>query len=366
MVLDLSGPHPPPAGAGSGANVERTYTAGMDGREPGPESGTDAGRNAPAPSIRWQLARIRRHLGWARTQGLGRLIEEDQLNPFESIPTALRKAAWRLRNDVSPHARPVFLVGLQRSGTNMIVRGLERSPEFQVHNENDRAAFQRFRLRPDPVIRALVVRSPHAFVLFKPLCDSHRIAALLDELGTPTPGKALWAFRSVDGRVRSSLAKFGDSSRRALRRIAAGRGGDLWQAQGLSPESLELIRSFDDDRLSPGSASALFWYVRNAIVFEHGLHERDDVLLVSYDRIVEEPAAQMRRLCDFLGLSFDERLVSHIEPRHAASDPALGIDPEIRRLCEALGERLRDAAEVVPVARPTDPEPGGPDGDDRR
>ena len=40
------------------------------------------------PELRWQLFRVRRHVGWARTQGLGRLIEEDQLDPFERIPAA--------------------------------------------------------------------------------------------------------------------------------------------------------------------------------------------------------------------------------------------------------------------------------------
>ena len=35
----------------------------------------------------------------------------------------------------------------------------------------------------------------HEYVLFKPLCDSHRTVELLEGLGTPTPGKAIWAYR---------------------------------------------------------------------------------------------------------------------------------------------------------------------------
>ena len=45
-----------------------------------------------ASTIRWFLFRLRRHLGWARTQGIGRLIEEDELNPVERIPNTIRKA----------------------------------------------------------------------------------------------------------------------------------------------------------------------------------------------------------------------------------------------------------------------------------
>ena len=47
--------------------------------------------------------------------------------------------------------RPVYLVGLQRSGTNMLARGLDIAPEFEVHNENDRAVFDHYLLRDDDV-----------------------------------------------------------------------------------------------------------------------------------------------------------------------------------------------------------------------
>jgi hypothetical protein len=310
-------------------------------------------------SVRWFLFRLRRHLGWARTQGIGRLIEEDELNPFERIPNTIRKARWRRTHDVSPKAMPVFLVGVQRSGTNMLVRGLERAPEFEVHNENDRATFDRFRLRADPVIRSVVMRSPHEYVLFKPLCDSHRTAELLEELGTPTPGKAIWAYRSVDGRVRSALAKFGDSNLRALSRIASGVGGGMWQAQGLSEASLELIRGFDYARLAPASAAALFWYVRNSLFFELGLDERPDVILMSYDGMLAQPAATMRRLCAFLGLPFTATLIEHVERRDQPHASSLEIDPVIRKHCDALQERLDGIAHDVSVTAPDDP-PFGP------
>ena len=300
---------------------------------------------------RWLMRRLRRHATWAREQGLARLIEEDQLNPFERLPTALRKVAWRLAHDASPDAVPVFLVGLQRSGTNMIVRGLERSPRFEVHNENDRAAFRRFRLRPDPEIRDLVMRSRHPFVLFKPLCDSHHVGELLDHLGTPSPARAIWAVRSVDDRVRSAVQKFGAANLRTLRLIVAGRGEALWQAQGLSDESMALIRSFDLDRLDPWSASALFWYVRNAILFEQGLDRRDDLVVVAYERVLEDPRAALRELCGFLGLPYEDRFAAHVSAARRIERPPLEIDPEIRRRCDELGQLL-DAASGRNPAEP--------------
>ena len=63
-------------------------------------------------------------------------------------------------------------------------------------------------------------------MLFKPLCDSHRTDHLLDDLRTASPGRAVWVYRDVDGRVRSALAKFGDGNRQVLREFADGTNTD--------------------------------------------------------------------------------------------------------------------------------------------
>jgi hypothetical protein len=296
--------------------------------------------------LRWIAFRIREHWRWGRTQGFGRLIEEDQLNPVARIALGAGKWRWRRVHEVAPNAIPVYVVGVQRSGTNMVVRGLETSPEFEVHNENSGRAFRRFRLLPDPEIRALVERSGHRYVLFKPLADSHRTAELLDGLGTPSPGRAIWVYRSVDGRVRSALTKFGSNNLVVLREIAAGRGNGLWQRQGLSAELLALVRSFDYERLSPESAAALFWYLRNTLLFELGLDRREDVLPVHYDALVRGPETVMRTVCAFLAFPYDPKLTAHVTSRQARNAAPLAIDPVIRERCTALQSRLDAAAEA--------------------
>jgi hypothetical protein len=283
--------------------------------------------------------RVRRHLFWARTQGVGRLIEEDDLDPFRRASLAIGKARWRARHDHRPDAVPVFLVGVQRSGTNMLVRGLEREPSFEVRNENDREAFDRFLLRSDEVVRGIVTSSKHRYVLFKPLCDSHRIGGLLDDLGTPSSGRAIWAHRGVDGRVRSAVDKFGDANLQALRRIADGTGDGLWQAQGLTDEHRATIRSFDLAAMGAEDAAALFWYLRNDLYFTTGLDARGDVTMVSYERMVADPATVMRSLCRFLGMAYRPELIAHVRAR-TPSDLSLRIDPRIRALCDELGSRL--------------------------
>ncbi|MDG4780907.1 hypothetical protein O7614_14775 [Micromonospora sp. WMMD961] len=300
-------------------------------------------------TVAYTARRIRRHLRWARTEGIGRLIEEDRLDPVERVRTALAKRRWRRRAGRAPgSALPVYLVGLQRSGTNMLVRGLDAAGEVEVRNENDSTLFRRFQLRPDAVLTSVIQRSRHAYVLVKPLCESHRVDELLALPGLP-PGRALWVYRDVDDRARSEVAKFGDANLRALRAIADGSIGRRWQGQRLDADAVELIRAHDPLRLDPHSGAALFWYVRNSLVFHLGLDQRADVLLCDYDALVVEPEAQLRRLCAFLDFPYRPELHAHIAPRRshdagAAGHRPLPIDRRVRALCDELTDRLGSCA----------------------
>jgi hypothetical protein len=290
-------------------------------------------------ALRYTARRIVRHVRWARREGLRRLIAEDRLDPGDRLRTAWAKRRWRRAHGVPPgDARAVYLVGLQRSGTNMLVRGLDEAPEVEARNENDAAVFRRFRLRGDDVLRGVLARSRHRIVLVKPLCDSHRVASLLD-LGFDA--RALWMWRDPDDRARSEVAKFGDANLRALRAVAAGEAG-VWQAGGLSSAAVSLIKTFDLDAMDPHTAAALFWYVRNELYFSLGLDRRTDVLLVSYGALVGDPEATARQVCDFIGLPFRPSFVADVTAG-PAREP-LPIDPRVRELCSSLTARLMAGA----------------------
>jgi hypothetical protein len=285
--------------------------------------------------------RLRRHLRWGRTEGFSRLVEEDELNPVTRARVAASKWEWRRSHPrAAGLATPVYLVGLQRSGTNMLARGLDIAPEFEVHNENDRAVFDHFLLRDDDIVRRVVLASRHEYVLFKPLCDSHRVDHLLDSLGTPSPGRAIWAYRDVDGRVRSAVSKFGRNNLLTLRDIAAGKRAGMWQAQRLSAATLAEIASYDYMTMTPETAAALFWWIRNGLYFETGLDRRDDVLLASYQDMLATPVEAMQAICRFLGLTYRPALIEHISPRGPGGARPLDIDPRVRALCDHLQDRL--------------------------
>lgn len=286
------------------------------------------------------VRKLARHLGWIRSHGLARLVEEDELSPVRELRRALRRRQWSRAHPVaSGTARPVLVFGLQRSGTNMVTRGFRNSPRFLVFNENDRRAFSDFRLLPVDTVKRLIDGCRAEWVLFKPLCDSHRAVELIEAIGGGAPARAFWVLRDVDSRTRSALAKFGDANLKALRSIAAGRGEGLWQAGGLSEKNRRLIESFDYSAMPPADAAALFWFVRNSLFFELGLDRRDDVMALSYGRLVAAPEAVTRQMCDFIGCPWEPVLCAHIESRRPAASP-VDIDPRIRELCDGLQARF--------------------------
>jgi hypothetical protein len=269
---------------------------------------------------------------------------------------AARRVRWAVMHDFSPNAVPVFVVGAQRSGTDMLIHAFMESAEVAVYNERaDSRAFKGYSLRDDEVIRELVSNSRHRCVVFKSLLDSHRIVHLMTELGTPHRGRAVWAYRSMEGRVRSLVALWPESNLRALREVAA--GAERWEGAGLSEQQRTLVRSFDYDRLTPESGAALHWYLRNCVFFDLKLQERADVALVSYERLIDEPARLLKMLCDFVGISYDTRMADGIGRRPPPIRRALEIDPHIRELCEELEARLDDEFESRIVAGSLAPEP---------
>jgi hypothetical protein len=291
---------------------------------------------------------VRRNLYWGRTQGWWNLIEEHDLDLRVRVPRDFKKLLEGIRNPIRPTtARPVFVVGAQRSGTNMVTHGLDMSPNFRVYNEGNSRAFDNYRLKSLPEIAALVEKSRHPFVLFKPLLDSHRIVSMLEELGTPTPPRAIWIYRDVRGRVRSELAKFGDSNLRVLLRREREPGLRHWQLNdelGLSPASTALLERLSVRQLSPADGAALFWLFRNRLVFDLGLERRGDVQIVSYDRLVAESEDTMRRMCAFLGIPYSAELIKHVKPRSGIPSPEIAIDEEILGLCDELRGQLEALA----------------------
>jgi hypothetical protein len=160
---------------------------------------------------------------------------------------------------------PVFLVGCGRSGTNMVSRNLAKSPEIELFNEDNPAAFTKYRLHDERTIQRLIDRSNTPVVLFKPILDTHMSARWL-ELFPNT--KILFLFRHFYDVVNSSLRWFGPE--RWTKSVRGWIKSDFEELPPpLPPESTRAsVRALWRPDLDPASSSALRWLFFNQLYYD--------------------------------------------------------------------------------------------------
>ncbi len=237
----------------------------------------------------------------------------------------------------------LFVLGCQRSGTNMFLAVLEASGEAWTYNEDNPRAFRDFRLLDLDRIAALVDRSRFRCVAFKALCDSQHADRMLERFPA---GKVVWPVRDYHAVAASAVRKWGEWQREMIRRLARDDGWDHWIAERVPPTRRELVREVFARDLSVNSAAALKWWLRNELFFDRGLDRTPDrALLVRYEDLVAEPEARFGEVFAFLGLRFEPGLVRNVaaDPRPDESLPDL--DDRVRELCDGLAGRLDRALE---------------------
>ncbi len=286
-----------------------------------------------------------------------------------------RKRAWRRK-----HARPAektvcFILGCQRSGTNMLIRTLDRMLEVDRFDEDDSRAFAGNRIKPKAVRDRLIAASDAACVIFKPICDSHRARELLRD----HPGaKIIWIYRRFSDVAASAVHYWGDMSRLFMTDLLAG-GGDWneyqWNREGVTDEALTPLRAaisattpgaannhpgaaprtLGDTAHTPGTPTAdaamsdadagcLFWHLRNALFFSQELQSHRDTLLIRYETLVSDPPTGFAKLCSFLNLQFDPAAVASVHKESVGRGAQNKITPGVYRVCESLLARLDAAA----------------------
>ena len=93
------------------------------------------------------------------------------LTKRESLSKWGRRAALRVRALDGP-ARPLFIFGCQRSGTNMTMRVIYNCPETECYWENDEEAFDNYRLKKLDIVDNLIASSRPKVIAFKPITES--------------------------------------------------------------------------------------------------------------------------------------------------------------------------------------------------
>ncbi len=256
---------------------------------------------------------------------------------LERSRVAARKRLWQFRNNCSPNAKAVFVLGAQRSGTTMLIRCLNESAELEVYGEAS-AAMKDWRLKDNETVAAVVRGSRSKAVVFKPLTESHRARELLEIVPNAV---VIWVYRRAADRANSAVARFRSNNLEFLSAFVRGERLDSWQAQGLSESSLSLLRKYDFQTMSPHSAAGLFWYIRNSLYFEQGLDNDARVLTLAYEDLVSMPEKVMDVICRFIDCAYDRRMTSSIHARSVGRSES-HLDPDIEAMCEKMYVLLKE------------------------
>jgi sulfotransferase family protein len=255
----------------------------------------------------------------------------DLLNQAEYRFFLASKVAYQWLRPSHPR-QVVFVAGMQRSGTNMLMDRLERSFATDVFHERDRRAFNNYRMRDRGVIHGLVNRSKARSFAIKALCELEQLAGLMDEFA---PAKTVWIVRDYRDAVRSALASFGNFTKQVAR-IVADRLVDDWRAGGMSEATHRRVSALWHPQMSEASAAALIWYFRNVLFFQQGFDSDRRVRLVSYEALVQSPQEECAAVFHFLALPYSAWITRGIFASSIRHQPVPGIEPAVAELCEGL------------------------------
>ena len=255
-----------------------------------------------------------------------------------------RRVAWQIKAararraglDRRGEKTVVFVTGVQRSGTNMLMQALERNAAIDVYHEGDRRAFKNYQMKPETIIRSLMAKSPFPIVAVKALLEGHKVDALLE---TFSPARAIWMFRHYDDVINSSLKNW-PGWRNKIEEVMADREKGDWRGLGMTDATGHLVSSLYRPDLDDASVNGLFWLYRNQLYFDQKFDNDPRVLLMSYEWLVQNVEPACHAVCSFANVGYDSAMGTGVRSSSIRKNAPLPIDPDIRAQCEAMYDRL--------------------------
>jgi len=248
------------------------------------------------------------------------------------------KRVWLALQRRPRNAIPAFIFGMQRSGTNMLLYTLARSPDVEAINETDPEAFAECRLQRGVLDAKLVQKSRSRIVLLKPMCDSQHAASILR---SHVSSKGLWIYRGLDDVVNSGLRQWKDHvSYLETMRNAPDRAG--WRSEAVDDRELRLVDWVLENARDDSSSRAAIWYLRNVLYFRQKLHENERVRLVKYEDVVLRPQGNVKMLCSWLGIRYSSKIPRGIHSKSIGKNRPSVINEVLREKCDSLMSRMDD------------------------
>lgn len=264
-----------------------------------------------------------------------RAIEEARRAVFLGGKSARQYVRRRLAAEEG-RKRMLFVTGVQRSGTNMLMTLFERAANSDVYHESDPRAFHRYIMRDIETIEDLYRRSNAEVVVVKALHE----AQILGELMARFPRcYAVWMYRSYCDVINSEAHQF-PGWKNKIDKLVVDRNAADWRGVNMTDETYEIVRAHYRPDISVEDASALFWFYRNRIFFEQGFSENEDICLVKYEEVVERPEVTLPAIYRFAGMAVPGDFHRYVNTRSLRKHPEPALSPSIRELCEDMQATL--------------------------
>lgn len=254
-----------------------------------------------------------------------------------------RRRKWlQVRKTLHPttEKRPVFVVGCNRSGTNMACAAIGKSPHGWAYQESEFSlAFNGYYLRPAWILERLIRHTPAPIVAFGSILDSQFTDDLLARF---SGARAVWVYRRYEDVANSCARKPWGNHLQDLARWVARGELDRLGARGkrVSTDTVRLFGELFREDLSKEDYACLYWYLRNQVYFDLNLHADPRVLILQYEDAVLNPEQVFKRVLAFLELPYDPGIIEDVFSSSVNKHPWPGIDPSIQRTCDALKDRL--------------------------
>ncbi|GBD98065.1 sulfotransferase domain protein [bacterium BMS3Abin07] len=237
---------------------------------------------------------------------------------------------------------PVSVVGVQRSGTTMLLNILQHSPECSVYHEGNKEAYDNFRIKPDNKIKRLIKMNKKRIIIIKPINDLQYTDRFLE---IHHNAKAVWIYRDYHDVINSAVKKWGEAQKNMMLGISKGyikHPGQNALSERMTSETLRLVRKIANEKMSSADGAALLWYIRNLLYFDLNLHENRRVLIVKYEDLINMSLQRVERIFNFISCTFNEVYTYEIFTSSVRKTPAPIINLEIEILCKELMDRLNE------------------------
>jgi hypothetical protein len=256
----------------------------------------------------------------------------------------LRKGVYQycLMKKTSKEKNILFIIGCQRSGTNLMQMLFERDFHTKVYGEFSRLssgdARHKIRLNPLHLVRKEIGKNRASFIILKPLVETQNTPKLLRYFNG---SKALWMYRNYKDVAASNLSHFGVKNGLNNLRAIGNNEPQNWRSENMSYYTKEIVMKYFSEDMNPYDAAALFWFARNRLFFELELEKNPRVMMCRYENLVTDTVKVMQNIYNFMGYTYSPyNIPGNVHANSLGHGKEIVLSPEIDLLCYGLLHKL--------------------------